>query len=120
MRLTIPALAVLSLLSIPAPAQPRQKDAPERQMTEVKLEGFLIGGGVVNAVDGDVTGASGDGDAQPLKPRQELSDGHLVEVGRGGRAEILLRPGVYLRSEEHTSELQSRQYLVCRLLLVKK
>src|SRR3712207_7139498 len=29
--------------------------------------------------------------------------------GRGGR-----------RSEEHTSELQSRQYLVCRLLLEKK
>src|SRR5258707_4051358 len=25
-----------------------------------------------------------------------------------------------MRSEEHTSELQSRQYLVCRLLLVKK
>src|SRR3712207_6902916 len=34
-------------------------------------------------------------------------------------------PGLYsihlfLRSEEHTSELQSRQYLVCRLLLEKK
>src|SRR3712207_7129943 len=27
---------------------------------------------------------------------------------------------VYDRSEEHTSELQSRQYLVCRLLLEKK
>src|SRR3712207_8423437 len=27
---------------------------------------------------------------------------------------------VALRSEEHTSELQSRQYLVCRLLLEKK
>src|SRR3712207_8474131 len=26
---------------------------------------------------------------------------------------------VHLRSEEHTSELQSRQYLVCRLLLEK-
>src|SRR3712207_8329071 len=26
----------------------------------------------------------------------------------------------HLRSEEHTSELQSRQYLVCRLLLEKK
>src|SRR3712207_7079012 len=26
----------------------------------------------------------------------------------------------YSRSEEHTSELQSRQYLVCRLLLEKK
>src|SRR5258707_9208530 len=34
-----------------------------------------------------------------------------------------LRAGTYLiesRSEEHTSELQSRQYLVCRLLLEKK
>src|SRR3712207_6902101 len=30
------------------------------------------------------------------------------------------RPIVNLRSEEHTSELQSRQYLVCRLLLEKK
>src|SRR3712207_7278499 len=30
------------------------------------------------------------------------------------------RPRVPLRSEEHTSELQSRQYLVCRLLLEKK
>src|SRR3712207_6960191 len=27
---------------------------------------------------------------------------------------------IYPRSEEHTSELQSRQYLVCRLLLEKK
>src|SRR3712207_6904463 len=33
-----------------------------------------------------------------------------------------LRPsaGCWTRSEEHTSELQSRQYLVCRLLLEKK
>src|SRR3712207_8347862 len=29
-------------------------------------------------------------------------------------------PDVKRRSEEHTSELQSRQYLVCRLLLEKK
>src|SRR5258707_4941096 len=29
-------------------------------------------------------------------------------------------PGSQRRSEEHTSELQSRQYLVCRLLLEKK
>src|SRR3712207_6873807 len=35
----------------------------------------------------------------------------------------LLTPGpmiATIRSEEHTSELQSRQYLVCRLLLEKK
>src|SRR3712207_8815148 len=30
------------------------------------------------------------------------------------------KPGSGRRSEEHTSELQSRQYLVCRLLLEKK
>src|SRR3712207_8506963 len=35
-----------------------------------------------------------------------------------GRLPIVLRAP--LRSEEHTSELQSRQYLVCRLLLEKK
>src|SRR3712207_8429102 len=29
-------------------------------------------------------------------------------------------PLIAVRSEEHTSELQSRQYLVCRLLLEKK
>src|SRR3712207_6953277 len=31
-----------------------------------------------------------------------------------------VRPAARRRSEEHTSELQSRQYLVCRLLLEKK
>src|SRR3712207_7412954 len=33
---------------------------------------------------------------------------------------IFTSPLSFLRSEEHTSELQSRQYLVCRLLLEKK
>src|SRR3712207_7602752 len=37
--------------------------------------------------------------------------------GGGLRRQGVLR---VLRSEEHTSELQSRQYLVCRLLLEKK
>src|SRR3712207_6978156 len=42
-----------------------------------------------------------------------------AELGWGGRA---MDASVWLaeRSEEHTSELQSRQYLVCRLLLEKK
>src|SRR3712207_8889983 len=35
-------------------------------------------------------------------------------------AVLLLLIVAELRSEEHTSELQSRQYLVCRLLLEKK
>src|SRR3712207_7091916 len=40
-----------------------------------------------------------------------------LTVGAGVRFDRLCGGG---RSEEHTSELQSRQYLVCRLLLEKK
>src|SRR3712207_8769540 len=46
----------------------------------------------------------------------------LLEQATGRTASIErlpLQPGD-MRSEEHTSELQSRQYLVCRLLLEKK
>src|SRR3712207_8675467 len=38
----------------------------------------------------------------------------------GGEVLKFIGDGVLARSEEHTSELQSRQYLVCRLLLEKK
>src|SRR2546422_5933951 len=38
----------------------------------------------------------------------------------GGPARLRVRVGTELRSEEHTSELQSRLHLVCRLLLEKK
>src|SRR3712207_7082158 len=38
----------------------------------------------------------------------------------GAVAVVLLAAYHLARSEEHTSELQSRQYLVCRLLLEKK
>src|SRR5438445_2171043 len=37
-----------------------------------------------------------------------------------GLGAVTVGQGQVLRSEEHTSELQSRQYLVCRLLLEKK
>src|SRR3712207_7699272 len=41
-------------------------------------------------------------------------------VMRGSPKVSELRRAAVLRSEEHTSELQSRQYLVCRLLLETK
>src|SRR3712207_6949229 len=41
--------------------------------------------------------------------------GHVLVV-----ESVVVRARVEARSEEHTSELQSRQYLVCRLLLEKK
>src|SRR3712207_8558301 len=37
-----------------------------------------------------------------------------------GQSSTSPKPAAWERSEEHTSELQSRQYLVCRLLLEKK
>src|SRR3712207_7139033 len=44
----------------------------------------------------------------------------IPELAREAQARIRSL-GIYnARSEEHTSELQSRQYLVCRLLLEKK
>src|SRR3712207_7955970 len=43
-------------------------------------------------------------------------EGHEQFAVRGVSAGVF----VVQRSEEHTSELQSRQYLVCRLLLEKK
>src|SRR3712207_7241821 len=48
-----------------------------------------------------------------------VRDSHVpIQDGQGVLRGRRHRPGA--RSEEHTSELQSRQYLVCRLLLEKK
>src|SRR3712207_8023228 len=47
-------------------------------------------------------------------------EGMPQRVRRDIRDLRLLRVRLQDRSEEHTSELQSRQYLVCRLLLEKK
>src|SRR5690606_39367260 len=52
----------------------------------------------------------------------------LYGVRKGGSRSIIRAPDlrifssppVHIRSEEHTSELQSRENLVCRLLLEKK
>src|SRR3712207_7072910 len=64
--------------------------------------------------------ARGDG----LRERERDAGRHR-RLGGGGPSGRLRGPRpraapALLRSEEHTSELQSRQYLVCRLLLEKK
>src|SRR2546422_7298471 len=43
-----------------------------------------------------------------------------VTAGKNPEAKIVLANPEIIRSEEHTSELQSRLHLVCRLLLEKK
>src|SRR5699024_12377590 len=65
----------------------------------------------------DLTGDHGDavvvgaGEIAPVVPGDLPDLDHLV---------LPLSPGGLVRSEEHTSELQSRFDLVCRLLLAKK
>src|SRR3712207_7502132 len=63
----------------------------------------------------------------PGLPRHPMPTGYDYYVCRTKSRMRLLLPGercparyIAARSEEHTSELQSRQYLVCRLLLEKK
>src|SRR5690606_40682673 len=65
--------------------------------------------------------------AEPDGPSSARSSGRGRAIGSRARgARIRCRPagprsgGIAPRSEEHTSELQSRENLVCRLLLEKK
>src|SRR3712207_7026352 len=69
------------------------------------------------------------GDLERTGDRAGGGDQPEVDVARAGRLLGLHEDGqaggaqeldARQRSEEHTSELQSRQYLVCRLLLEKK
>src|SRR3712207_7494491 len=58
-----------------------------------------------------------EGDAELLLADAVLGAETLLLAETHGVVAVRLALG---RSEEHTSELQSRQYLVCRLLLEKK
>src|SRR3712207_7282789 len=60
---------------------------------------------------GHIGSPMSDGHPTPL-----AIDGMSAFAGPGGTARLMRN---HERSEEHTSELQSRQYLVCRLLLEK-
>src|SRR3712207_8551760 len=66
-------------------------------------------------------------DALPISDRREPTLSSTVSEMPPGPSVVeersrigLAGPSLVPRSEEHTSELQSRQYLVCRLLLEKK
>src|SRR3712207_8947437 len=74
----------------------------------------LLGRAAALAAAGAGLGSLGAGLDRP--GRAELAAAGDAALRRGSGAAGLGRA----RSEEHTSELQSRQYLVCRLLLEKK
>src|SRR5947209_15472375 len=69
----------------------------------------------------DVQNHSGAHAQRHLPSRDRRADPGGAAVGEAERARRPGRAHAHAeRSEEHTSELQSRQYLVCRLLLEKK
>src|SRR3712207_8804246 len=86
------------------------------------------GGDLARAFLGQAVNALGDG--RPGELDETALDGdlgslahegdELVELARAARVAATVADDEEGRSEEHTSELQSRQYLVCRLLLEKK
>src|SRR3712207_8891573 len=74
------------------------------------------------SVHREVDRAGGVVAEEDLLPRA-AAVARAVDPAVGGRLEDVAERGHVddlRRSEEHTSELQSRQYLVCRLLLEKK
>src|SRR3712207_7802045 len=62
----------------------------------------------------DAEGGVAHVDVEDVKAEAERLRAEGVQVG------VVFELHGEMRSEEHTSELQSRQYLVCRLLLEKK
>src|SRR3712207_7511462 len=70
---------------------------------------FRSDGGVVHVLYGGAEGVEIGGNGLLSQDAAGVEDSTEANDSFGSR-----------RSEEHTSELQSRQYLVCRLLLEKK
>src|SRR2546425_1642327 len=81
--------------------------------SRIVIAGVFLGVLVPAAAGGPALAAAPDWKAveQALGKTGQLQAGDVFRVGM---------PRTDLRSEEHTSELQSLAYLVCRLLLEKK
>src|SRR5690625_4315237 len=93
----------------PAALQAWKEDKAHQQVAESLLEKAA---GLLAEHSGKVKYVTVDGDS--VGALAEISaKAQLIVVGSRGR-------GGFLRSEEHTSELQSRGHIVCRLLLEKK
>src|SRR5690606_40007129 len=98
--------ASLSLLSPSLPCSPAHRHLPSFPTRRSSDLGGHAEAGV----------PVGDADAFP----DDADVGHQRDDEPGSDGDTVDRRDDRLRSEEHTSELQSRENLVCRLLLEKK
>src|SRR2546430_8028285 len=100
------------------------KDAMDVLQAWVDQYNARVGSKIALASGGEAGGAQLRLKYRPTE--ETISILHLVAVTREGRPAILVNrfegptAETSVRSEEHTSELQSQSNLVCRLLLEKK
>src|SRR3712207_8950569 len=87
--------------------------------TLFRAEPLRAPGRALHERGGHVGPRGGAHDQRAVNDREPRGrDGGPAQIAREQHLGLRLVPRA--RSEEHTSELQSRQYLVCRLLLAKK
>src|SRR2546423_6060886 len=91
------------------PSTPLSRSGVSLRVGE-RLQRHVVGGGLSGLVE-PLPRKLAQLDPDGRSRRRELDRGHKTETAE--RSSIR----VELRSEEHTSELQSLAYLVCRLLL---
>src|SRR5690606_41729640 len=103
--------------------------AAEAQLAAARARGGIAETGVASAVvsRGSLEAAVESARAQVHLAEIDLQNTRIVAPRDGQLGEVTARVGQQvavgtqlMRSEEHTSELQSRENLVCRLLLEKK
>src|SRR2546425_1422754 len=91
---------------------------PVRQEDAVRLQGTSLRRSRRRRYDRDAAAVLHE-QPQDVALHPEVERDHMMRGARG-RGPLAVRAGNRRRSEEHTSELQSLAYLVCRLLLEKK
>src|SRR5690606_35689139 len=113
----------MALLQI---AEPGQSPQPHQRRLAVGID-LGTTNSLVASVRSGVAEPLPDANGEVMLPSAVRYHADRVEVGRAAREAASLDPFNTLvsikrlmRSEEHTSELQSRENLVCRLLLEKK
>src|ERR1035437_10789582 len=95
---------------------PGLRSARRRLLTQMRVEvGARTSSSSLGWMALQMEGRMGTCEAGPLGSGTSSSRRDISSSGTSMRRSMRLG-----RSEEHTSELQSRQYLVCRLLLEKK
>ena len=94
---------VVTCVLLPPPTSSGQS---RREVAEgddsVLLKGFLVEGGRVNVIEGEVGLVSDSKTVVPLKAKQTFASGNTIYSGQTGRAEIILSPGYYLRLDRNS------------------